>query len=407
MIAEIITIGTEVVMGSTSNTNALFLSQKLTDLGFEIHFQTSVDDNPNRLKSVINIALIRADLIITTGGLGPTKDDMTKEVISEALGLDISLDSDMENEIKSMFSNSIFTMTKNNQKQAFKPNGSKFIKNEIGTAPGIYLEKNHKQIIMLPGPPLEMELMFKNFVINLFKKDLNIVTKSINLVGIGESYLEEKLNKLQLNTKNVSVLTFAKNGIIEIKIIAKGKDEDDLKNEVSKVTLKIEDVFYHYIYGYDNISLEEVVVNLLKDKQLRLSLAESITGGLISSKITKIPGASKIFERGIVTYTDESKIDELGVKESTLKNYGAVSKETAREMAKGLFFKTKVDIALSITGFAGPGITTKDEPIGLVYIALICKNYEEVFEYNFNGNRDLIQKRSAVKALDHIRLLFK
>lgn len=407
MIAEIITIGTEVVMGSTINTNVFFLSQKLTELGIEVHFQTSVDDDETRLESVVKTALGRSDLIITTGGLGPTKDDMSKEVISQTLGLELSLDSDMENKIKNMFLNSNWTMTSNNQKQAFKPRGSKFIENTVGTAPGIYIEKNDKKIIMLPGPPFEMELMFENGVTSLLNKDLTIVTRSINVVGIGESYLEEELNKLNLNTEKISILTFAKEGIVEIKIISKGMDKYNLKNEVENILSEIENHFEDYIYGYDNIKLEQVVVNLLNEKGLKLGLCESITGGLISSKITKIAGASKVFDRGIVTYTDESKIDELGVREQTLKTHGAVSKQTAYEMAKGLFLKSNIDIALSITGLAGPGGPSTDKPIGLVYIGLISKGYEEIFEYFFNGNRNLIQERSAIKALDHIRKLIK
>lgn len=407
MIAEIITIGTEVVMGNTVNTNSLFLSQKLTELGLEILYQTSVDDDGKRLELVINIALNRADLIITTGGLGPTKDDMTKEIISKTLGLSITLDEVMEKKIKDMFSNSNRTMTSNNQKQAFKPYGSKFIENTIGTAPGIYVEKDNKKIIMLPGPPSEMELMFENGVINLLKGDLSIVTRSINVIGIGESYLEEELNNLNLNTKNTSILTFAKEGTVEIKIISKGKNKTLLSNEIDKIILRIENRFQDYIYSYDNIQLEQVIVNMLEKNELKLGLCESITGGLISSSITKIAGASKVFEKGFITYTDESKIDDLGVKEETLKEHGAVSEQTAYEMAKGLFLKSDVDISLSITGLAGPSGGTPEKPIGLVYIGIVSENHEEVFRYNFNGNRNLIQKRATVKALDHIRKLIK
>lgn len=187
MIAEIITIGTEVVMGNVANTNSLFLSRKLTKLGIEVYFHTSVDDNIDRLESVIKTAINRSDLIITTGGLGPTKDDMTKEIVSKALGLDIESDKDMENNIKDIFKKANWMMTDSNKKQALKPKGSKFIKNELGTAPGIYIEKDFAKIIMLPGPPAEMELMFEKSVNALVKEDFNIITKSINVIGIGES----------------------------------------------------------------------------------------------------------------------------------------------------------------------------------------------------------------------------
>ncbi|OLS01776.1 competence/damage-inducible protein A [Tissierella creatinophila] len=407
MVAEIITIGTEVVMGSILNTNSFFLSQKLIELGIEVHFHTSVDDNEKRLESIIKTAISRADLIITTGGLGPTKDDMTKEIIAKALGLNIELDKTMENNIIDMFTNGNWVMTDNNQKQAFKPTGSKFIENTIGTAPGIYIEKDSKKIIMLPGPPVEMELMFEKGVINLIKDDLNIITRSINLVGIGESSLESKLNNLNLNSRNFSVLTFAKKGVVEIKIIAKGKDKNKLEEEIINRIEIIKEEFNDYIYSYDSISLEEVIIDLLNKKRWTLAVAESITGGIISSKLTKIAGASSVFNRGLITYSNTSKIEELGVKKESLNKYGPVSKETAYEMAKGLFLKSNVDIALSITGLAGPGGGTQEKPIGLVYIGIITNKFEKVFKYNFNGNRNLIQERAAVKALDEIRKLIK
>lgn len=407
MIAEIITIGTEVVMGNVLNTNSLFLSRKLTELGTEVHFHTSVDDDEKRLESVIKIAIDRADLIVTTGGLGPTKDDMTKEIISKALGLNIELDKTMENNIIEMFTNGNWMMTDNNQKQAFKPIGSKFINNKIGTAPGIYIEKDSKKIIMLPGPPVEMELMFEQGVLPLIKEDLTILTKSINLVGFGESSLESKLNELNLNTKNTSVLTFAKEGMVEIKIISKGKDKNILEDEIKNITNIINKVFNNYIYSYGSMSLEEVIIDLLNKRGWTLSLCESITGGMISSKLTKVAGASKVFDRGIITYTNLAKIEELGVKEETLNNYGAVSEQTAHEMAKGLFLKSNSDIVLSITGLAGPEGATSEKPIGLVYMCIITHDFEKIYKYNFNGNRNLIQKRATIKALDEIRKLIK
>ncbi|MGO1469301.1 MAG: competence/damage-inducible protein A [Tissierella sp.] len=407
MVCEIITIGTEIIMGNTLNTNNFFLSKKLAELGIEVYFHTSVDDNPKRLKSVIKTAFNRSDIIITTGGLGPTKDDMTKEVISKVLDLDMQLDKDMELNIKNMFVNGNWTMSDNNQKQAFKPIGSTFIKNVIGTAPGIYIERDNKKIILLPGPPREMKLMFENSVIDLIKANFNIATTSINTVGIGESELESRLNKLDLDTKNTSVLTFAKEGTVEIKIISKNKDKNIIKNEIKNIKQILEKEFQDFIYGYDNVNLEDIIINLLIEKKIILGLCESITGGMISGKLTQVPGASKVFDRSIVTYSSSSKIEELGVKKETLMQYGSVSKETAYEMAKGLFERNNLDIALSITGLAGPGHDSSTKPIGLVYICIITKNFEKTFKYNFNGNRALIRKRSTIKALDEIRKIIK
>ncbi|MGN9164088.1 competence/damage-inducible protein A [Tissierellaceae bacterium HCP3S3_D8] len=403
MIAEIITIGTEITTGSTLNTNAKYLASKLLDLGIETYYQTSVDDDPNRLTDVINIALNRADLILTTGGLGPTRDDLTKEVISEALGLQLETDSIMEEKIKDMFSNMNRKMTENNKKQAQKPNGADFIENTIGTAPGIFINHKNKKIIMMPGPPREMKLMFEKSIVPLIAEDYHIISKSINTIGIGESSLETRLLEMNLNTENTSITTFPSEGEVEIKIISKGKDRESLKKEMDITVQKIQDEFGKFIYGYDNVGIENAVVDLLRKKEYRLGLCESCTGGLISSKITAVPGASLVFDRCIVSYSNDCKMEELNVREETLKKYGAVSEETAYEMAKGLIDKSNLNLVLSITGIAGPDGGTKEKPIGLVYICVMTREKYKVVKYNFNGNRTLIQIRATMAALNEIR----
>lgn len=403
MIAEIITIGTEIITGSTLNTNAFFLSQRLFEMGVETYYHTAVDDDETRLMDVINIALNRSDLIITTGGLGPTKDDMTKEVISKAMELELELDPAMEENIKSIFTRIGRSMTNNNIKQATKPKGSSFIENSIGTAPGIYINKDNKKLIMLPGPPREMKLMFDNHVRDLIHDDILIVSKSINTVGIGESSLESRLLELDLATANTNIATFAKDGTVEIKIIGKGIDEIQIQAEIKAIVDIIDKEFGKYIYGYDNIELEEIVVQKLIDKGYKIGLCESCTGGLVSSMITKVPGASKVLERAIVSYSNTAKIEELNVKSSTLEKHGAVSEETAYEMAKGLLDKAKLDLVVSITGIAGPDGGTEDKPVGLVYICVMTNDDFKIIKSNFNGNRSLIQNRSAIKALDEVR----
>lgn len=403
MVCEIITIGTEVVMGSTVNSNSLYLSRKLTGLGVEVYYHTSVDDDVKRIKSAIQTAIDRSDIIITTGGLGPTNDDITKEIISEALGLELILDKDMKKHIQNMFIRMGSDITENNYKQAYIPEGATFINNEIGTAPGIYLEKNMRKIIMLPGPPLEMELMSGKAVKYLMDNDINIVTKSINLVGIGESLLETKLKELDLDTDNTSVLTFAKEGTVEIKIISKGENKKTLNKEVSDIIYILKEEFGSNVYSNGDTKLEETVVKLLKEKNLKIGLSESITGGMVSSRITKVSGASEVLDRSLVTYSNKAKMDEVGVREQTLDKFGAVSEETAYEMAKGLFSKSNIDIAASITGLAGPKGDNSDKPIGLVYICILTKNGKEIYECQFNGNRDLIRERATIELLNNLR----
>lgn len=406
MIAEIIAVGTEITMGNTLNTNSQYISNKLLDLGIETYYHTSVDDDSKRLSNVINIALERADIIITTGGLGPTGDDLTKEIVSKSLDLGLEMNSEMETEIEKMFLNLGKIMTNNNRKQASKPIGSQFLKNEIGTAPGIYIKKGGKKIIMMPGPPREMTLMFDKEVVPLLKGNNFIIQRSINTIGIGESSLETQLLSMGLttNTSNIFVSTFAGEGSVEIKIIGKGSNKDTIEEDINKVVQRIQYDFKDNIYGYDNISIEESLINLLKNRKYKLGLCESCTGGLIASKITRIPGASSVLDRAIVSYSNKSKIEELNVNKNTLEKYGAVSKETAYEMAKGLLESTKsLDIVLSITGLAGPEGGTIEKPIGLVYICIMTEDFYHVIKANFNGDRYLIQNRASIRALDEIR----
>lgn len=402
MIAEIISVGTEIIIGSILNTNTKYLSSKLMEMGIETFYHTSVDDNEERLTKVIDIALGRADIIITTGGLGPTQDDLTKEVIAKALNLELEMDLVMEQHICNMFTSMNRTMSDSNRKQAIKPKGAEFITNEIGTAPGIYINKDNKKIIMLPGPPREMNIMFENHVVPLLDVDFSIVTKSINTIGVGESDLETGLRKLNIFENGIEIATFAKEGEVEIKIIGKGQNKEYVEENINFIIERIKSKFGDYIYGYNNIPIEEVVINLLKEKNFKIGLCESCTGGLITSRITKIPGASNVLDRAIISYSNESKIEELNVKKETLESFGAVSEETAYEMAKGLLEKSNLDILLSITGIAGPTGGTTEKPVGLVYICIMSSQSYKVIKCLFNGNRNAIQNKASTRALAEI-----
>ncbi|WP_406242166.1 competence/damage-inducible protein A [Tissierella carlieri] len=403
MIAEIITIGSEITTGSILNTHSKYISSKLLELGIETYYHTSVDDNKQRVSDIINIALNRADIIITTGGLGPTDDDLTKEVISETLGLELISDKNIEDNIRNIFSKLDKTMPTNNLKQAFKPEGSQFLKNSIGTAPGIFLSKDNKKIIMLPGPSKEMELMFNNEVIPLIHEDYNIIVKSVNIIGIGESQLEMKIKDLINKDSDIIIATFAKEGEVEVKIIGKGKNKDIIENKINNVIKILEQRFHEYIYGFDNIPIETIVFNLLKEINYKIGFCESCTGGLISSRFSRIPGVSQVFDRSIVTYSNNAKMEELGVNSNTLEKYGAVSEETAIEMANGLLNRDNLDLSLSVTGIAGPDGGTEEKPIGLVYLCISTKDQSIPIKCNFNGNRESIQNKTATRAFFELR----
>lgn len=406
MKAEIITIGTEIMVGSILNTNSQYLSTKLVELGIDTFYHTSVDDNEERLTQVIKIALDRSDIILTSGGLGPTQDDLTKEVVARALGLELEMDEEARLELINRFTRNNRHMTENNLKQALRPKEAKFIRNDNGTAPGVYICKDNKKIILLPGPPRELIPMFENYVSDLIRDNNAIEIKSINTVGIGESSLETELKTLDIYEPGFEIATFAKGGTCEIKIIGKGSDHKILKGKIQNKIEIIQSKLGDFIYGFDNISIEEVVVKRLSDRGLILSLCESCTGGMISERITSVPGASRIFDRGLVTYSNKAKMDELKVNQATLEKYGAVSEETAFEMAKGLLEKTKSDLVVSVTGIAGPDGGSKEKPLGLVYMCLMDKNKHKIIKNNFSGSRLIIQERATVTALYELNKFF-
>jgi len=401
MITEIIAVGTEITLGSIVNTNVVYLSKRLSEMGLEVCYHTSVDDDPVRLSGVFSIAVDRSDLIILTGGLGPTEDDLTKETIARVLGRSMISDISVEEQIKNIFTYSNRPMPSNNLKQARKPEGTEFIPNLKGTAPGIFIKHEGKLIVLLPGPPREMIPMFEGFVTELIKDDLHISIRSINTIGIGESALEEILREMDINIPDFTVNTYASLGTVEIKIVGKGYDKKLLERNSKILIERLSERLGDSIYGFDNITIEEAVLNRLEDKNLNLAVAESVTGGEITRRITKIPGASRHFISGIIAYSEASKVRDLNVSEDTLEKYGAVSSETAVEMAKGLLNRKDVDIAISTTGFAGPS-TGEGKPIGLVYICVADKTRVEIFERIFTGDRQAIQEKAASLALANL-----
>lgn len=398
MKAEIINVGTEILLGSIVNTNSVYICKKLVEIGIEPIFQTSVVDDTELVKTALKNALERAALIIITGGLGPTEDDLTKEALAQLLGLNLELDQNAKQTIENYFKNNNKKMTANNYKQAFKLRNSELLPNNNGTAPGVFIELNGNKIFLLPGPPNELIPMFEEYVMPKLKTDIYLITKSINTLEISESELETILREIEVNYPEIEIATYATYGAVEIKIIGKSHDLDDLNFKITQVINMIDSKIHNYIYGFNYSSLEEMVVDKLKKSKQKISIAESVTGGIITSRITRIPGASEVLDRGIVTYTIESKIDELGVSKNIIDTYGVVSEEVVVEMAKGIFDKTKSDYCIATTGFASPSADNKRN-VGENYICIYTKGNPIVIYNQFSGTREMIQQKIANLAL--------
>lgn len=400
---EIIAVGNELLLGSTVNTNAQFLSKELSKIGIDVHYHTVVGDYPDELEEIINISIDRSDIIIFTGGLGPTEDDMTKEIVCNTLKINQVLNEDILDAIEEYFSKTNRKMPNNNTKQAYIPEGSIILKNDIGTAPGFLIKWKKKTIVLLPGPPREMKRMFSKYAKEYLRQEYTINTKTIKTIGIGESALEELLKPIISLHKDLTISTYAKLSQVDIEITGRGYDTKEINKKINKAIENIEERLGEYIYSFNNETIEEALYKILLKKNMKIGFCESCTGGLLASRFTKIPGASKVFDRGIITYSNKAKIEELNVRKETLDKYTAVSKETAKEMAIGLLKKSNIDLAISTTGYAGPNDSY--EKVGLVYIGLAKKDSTKVIKCNFSGSRTIIQKRAATKAFDEARKL--
>ncbi|AEM73978.1 competence/damage-inducible protein A [Caldicellulosiruptor acetigenus] len=405
MVAEIICVGTELLLGQILNTNSQYLAQKLAELGIDLYFQTTVGDNMERLKMAIDIATKRSDILIFTGGLGPTSDDITKEAVADYFGLALVLDEDVLRRIEKFFERRQVKMPEINKKQAYVPKGAKVLHNKNGTAPGLIIEKDGKIAILLPGPPFEMQPMFEEGVLPYLEKfsKQKIYSRVLKFVGIGESSIEEALKDLILSQTDPTMALYAKPFEVELRITTKKESEECAKSLLQSMENRIRERLGEYIYGVDRQLLEEVVIGLLAEKKLKVSVAESCTGGLICNKLTNVPGASEVFDRGFIVYSNEAKMKLLGVPEQVLKEHGAVSSQTARYMAQGALSNSLADIALSVTGIAGPGGGSETKPVGLVYIGIATKDYSESFEFRFSGDRLRIKEMTSKAALNILR----
>ena len=405
MKAEIIAVGTELLMGQIANTNGMFLSRELSELGIDVHYHHVVGDNKERLVELIKMVLTRCDIIITTGGIGPTMDDLTKDAVAEALSKPMILDEESEKTIKDFFSVVHRDMTVNNLRQAYFPEGAEILKNANGTAPGCVVEDNGKMIIVLPGPPMEMQPMFLNSVFPYLSKKTGNVLKSkhIKIFGVGESSLETSLMHLIENQTNPTLATYATQGELLLRVTAKAKTENEAINLLNPVCDEITNILGNKIYSYTNETIAQVVINMLNERNMYVSFAESCTGGMLTSMLVDIPGASTVLKESFVTYSNESKMKRLNVSEETLNTHGAVSSQTAEEMAKGLYDAADCDIAVSITGVAGPD-DAGDKKAGLVYISIYDGNKSATIKYQGRSNREYNRRFSSLNALNMIRL---
>ena len=404
MNAEILVVGTEILLGDIVNTNAQYIAQGLAELGIDVFYQTVVGDNPDRMKTAMNIAFERADIIITTGGLGPTGDDLTKEIGAEYFGRKLILDEKALDRIKKFFDKMKRPMTDNNVKQAMVPVNSTVMYNENGTAPGIIIEDNNKILIMMPGPPKEMKPMFSKQVKPYLasKQNHTLVSRTLRIAGVGESAMESMVRDMIDRQSNPTIAPYAKDTESILRITASAKTTEEAEKIIEPIAEEIYRRFGDSVYAEGETSIQETVAKILIDKKVMIAVAESCTGGLVAAKLIEYPGISEVLLEGAVTYSNEAKKRRLGVKDETLSAYGAVSAETAAEMAKGIAMTSGADIGVSTTGVAGPG-PSEEKPEGLVYVGVYMGGKSYVKELHLAGKRNVIRERAAYSALDFLR----
>lgn len=411
MDGELISVGTEILLGNITNTNAVFLSEMCARLGISLYYHTVVGDNEGRLKETLKQACGRSKVVIVTGGLGPTEDDITKETAASVLGYKLVEDAHTKKRIESFFKSYVKNhgnkkITENNWKQALVPKGAKVLDNHNGTAPGLILEHSKGIVILLPGPPGEMKPMFQEAVYPyLHKMQPEIIySQMVKICGIGESQVEDDIKDLIKKQKNPTIAPYAKIGEVHLRVTAKAKDEKEAKKMCKPIVRELKARFGKNIYAVEEEkTLEDAVVELLVSQNLTLAAAESCTGGMLASRIVNVPGASKVLKEGFVTYSDRAKRKRLLVKKGTLAKEGAVSSKTAKEMAKGGCFTSGADICISITGIAGPDGGSKEKPVGTVFMGCCYKGDVYVKEFHFAGNREKIREYTTVNALIFLR----
>ncbi len=405
--AEILCVGTELLLGDIVNTNAAYLSQRLAELGIAVYHHTVVGDNPERLRRALSEASERSDLIIMSGGLGPTCDDLTKEVTARFFGRELVMIPEELERIRTYFKETGRVMTENNEKQAKMPEGATVIRNNYGTAPGVAIEGEDCVAIMLPGPPRELEPMFSEEVIPYLRRhgglgNTVILSRNIHILGMGESQVESELKELMTECENPTIAPYCALGEVRLRTTARAESREKALEMCNSMIEKVRQTSVGgYIYGIDCESVEHALLDTLRKAGLTFACAESCTGGLIAKRMTDLPGVSEVFLGGAVTYANSAKEGLLGVKHETLERYGAVSEQTAVEMAEGTRRAYGADVAVSTTGIAGPGGGSAEKPVGTVYIGVSTRNGAYALRLQISPRRDraYIRTVAATNAL--------
>ena len=406
MTVEIIAVGTEILLGNIVNTNAAYLAEKCAELGLSCYYQDVVGDNEMRLMDTIRLALTRSDILLLSGGLGPTQDDLTKEAAAKVMGRELYMHEPSKEAIRQFFAERSLEITDNNWKQAMVPEGCIVVDNPGGTAPGIIITENDKHLILMPGPPGELIPMFEHSIMPYLAglQTGVIYSQTVKISGVGESKAESMVEDLISEQSNPTIATYAKTGEVHLRVTATAQDEKEAKKLVKPIVKELKGRFGSHIYTTDSdVTLEKAVVDLLAANKLTACTVESCTGGMLSARLINVPGVSEVFKSGYVTYSNKSKRRLLGIKKNILVKHGAVSEQIAREMAKTAAALARADVSVSTTGIAGPDGGTPEKPVGLVYIGCNVCGRITVKECHFHGSREKIRESTVAAALALLR----
>jgi nicotinamide-nucleotide amidase len=404
--AEIIAIGSELLTPDKSDTNSLWLTAKLNEIGIEVKLKTVVGDDRLRLEETIRDAMGRSNVVITTGGLGPTEDDITREVSASALGRRLVFEPGLVDDLRKKFGAFGRKMPEKNKQQAFIIEGAEILPNPRGSAVGMKLKTEGKLFVVLPGPPREMKPMFKEFILpelSISAGEVFIRRRSLKVSGMGESAADELIAPIYTQYENPQTATLFNKSEIEVQLTARGKSVEEAESLLDELAKKIEDKLGIAVFSVNGENMEDVIGNLLKARKETLSVAESCTGGLIGYRLTEVPGSSEYFREGAITYSNDAKTRNLGVPEALIEKHGAVSKQVAEAMASGMRQTAGTDYAISVTGIAGPTGGTEEKPVGTVFIGYSDNNETKSLKILLPGERNLIRWRSSQTALDYLR----